>query len=208
MATMIDLGEHERRQRLLLDELNHRVKNTLMSVQSIATQTLRHSADMESFHEAFLGRLMALSATHDLLVRRHWERATLRELVDTVLGRYGRPYHYLGLPVMLHPNRAVTLGMALHELATNALKHGAWKAAGRIVLQVRSNGDEGLCITWREQGGGAVEPPGRRGFGVRLLERGVAAELGGRVTVEFAREGLAWTICAPASESFHVSPVT
>jgi len=200
MATMLEMREHETRQKLLLDELNHRVKNTLASVQSIASQTIQGAGDMTDFKDTFMDRLMALSSTHDLLVKRQWTSASLRELMDATLGHYGRPYAYSGPDLRLHPNFAVTLGMALHELATNALKYGAWASGGRIEIEVDSDGGSGATrIVWREIGGKAVSAPAQKGFGSRLLERGVAGELGGKVTIDYRREGLVCTIHAPAS---------
>ena len=202
MADMVELREHEQRQRLLLDELNHRVKNTLASVQSVATQTLSRAGGVEEFRETFLQRLMSLSSTHDLLVERTWEAASLRDLVDRTLAHYGRPYSYRGPDLDLHPNFAVTMGMALHELATNALKYGAWSGAGSVTVEVTVDtaGELPLCVIWREEGGPPVVAPQRTGFGSRLLERGVAAELGASVRIDYAPEGAVCTICTPESD--------
>jgi two-component sensor histidine kinase len=200
MATMVEMREHEQRQKLLLDELNHRVKNTLATVQSIAVQTLNRADDMEAFRDTFVSRLMALSSTHNLLVRHEWSGASLRELAEETLGHYDRPYAFAGEDLLMDANVAVSLGMALHELATNALKYGAWAGAGRVDLEVRAADDHASVeIIWRESGGRAVAPPPSRGFGSRLLERGVAGELGGSVTLDFAPGGLLCRIRAPLS---------
>jgi len=204
MATMVEMREHETRQRLLLDELNHRVKNTLASVQSVASQTLIDANGMDEARELFIERLMALSATHNLLVEREWESASFRELVDATLKPYGRVYAYTGPDARLDANHAVTLGMALHELATNAVKHGAWRGQGRIDIEVTELAGSELWIVWRESGGPPTRAPERRGFGSRLLESGVAREFGGVVGLEYARSGLICTIRAPLSERIQV----
>jgi two-component sensor histidine kinase len=205
METMVEMREHEARQKLLLDELNHRVKNTLASVQSVAAQTLRDSAGMDEARDLFIERLMALSSTHDLLVAHQWESATLRELAHATLEPYGRPYSYTGEDLRLDPNLAVSLGMALHELTTNALKHGAWLGAGRVDIEVTRQGGDQIWIVWRESGGPPVRRPRGRGFGSRLLERGVAGEMGGEVSIEFAPAGVICTIRAPLSERMRVA---
>lgn len=202
--TMAQMREHESRQKLLLDELNHRVKNTLAAVQSVAVQTLRDQGDMAQARDLFIERLLALSSTHNLLVRRAWESACLHELAEATLKPYGRPYQLTGPDLQLDPNFAVSLGMALHELATNALKHGAWRGAGRVQVDVSEGADGAVSIVWREAGGGAVVPPTRRGFGSRLLERGVARELGGRVTLDFDCDGVVCSIRVPQSERLRV----
>jgi two-component sensor histidine kinase len=209
MATMVAMQEHETRQKLLIDELNHRVKNTLASVQSIAVQTMANSNDLTGFRDTFIERLMALSATHNLLVKAEWRSASLHDLLRQILAPYGKPYAIEGPDFLLDPNYVVSLGMALNELATNAVKHGAWSGSGRVdVALAVAHGDQPdeVCLTWTETGGPATTPPTRRGFGSRLLERGVAAELGGRVTLEFAPTGLICTICAPQTAKF--APVT
>ena len=204
MKTMMEMRVHESRQKLLLDELNHRVKNTLASVQSVAVQTLSDTRDPEAARNLFIERLMALSSTHNLLVARQWESASFHELVEATLRPYGRPYDISGEDLRLDANLAVSLGMALHELATNALKHGAWLGEGRVDIAVDIDGEQALTIVWRESGGPPVTPPARRGFGSRLLERGVAMEVHGEVDLDFQEAGLVCTIHAPASERIQV----
>ncbi|WP_068878475.1 MULTISPECIES: PAS domain S-box protein [unclassified Phenylobacterium] len=204
LEAMGRMQEHEARQKLLLDELNHRVKNTLAAVQSVAVQTLRDEGDMAQARDLFIERLLALSSTHNLLVRRAWDSAALSELTEATLRPYGRPYALAGPDLQLDPNFVVSLGMALHELATNALKHGAWRGAGRVDVEVAEASSGEVVVTWRESGGGAVLPPTRRGFGSRLLERGVARELGGRVTLDFARSGVVCAIRVPQSARLRV----
>jgi PAS domain S-box-containing protein len=198
LRTMAEMREHEARQKLLLDELNHRVKNTLAAVQSVAMQTLTSAREPEEARDLFIERLLALSTTHDLLVKHSWEGASFQELVETTLRPYGRAYRYEGPDLRLDPNFAVSLGMALHELATNALKHGAWRGRGQVDIATADE-DGAVRVTWRESGGPPVTAPKRRGFGSRLLERGVAGELGGEVALEFPRNGVVCTIRAPAS---------
>jgi PAS domain S-box-containing protein len=187
----------EQRGRLLIDELNHRVKNTLATVQSLASQTARAAPTPASFRESFEGRLVALSKAHDQLTMHHWESADLRELLSAGFA----PYHggaervvMRGEDVVLRPRAALTLAMTFHELITNAAKYGALSAPGGGVAMrwqiVEADGMPTLHVEWREQGGPPVAPPARRSFGTRLIESGVKAELGGRVEIAFAREGL------------------
>ena len=204
MNTMVEMREHEARQKLLLDELNHRVKNTLAVVQSVAAQTFRHTSDGPKARGLFTERLMALSATHNLLVERAWESANLRSLVDATLAPYGHPYAYAGPDLRMHPNLAVSLGMALHELATNALKHGAWRTQGVVHIEVSELGGSDVAIVWRESGGPKVKTPTRRGFGSRLLEEGVGAEVRGEVTMDYEPTGLVCTIRAALNDRLRV----
>ncbi|MFL5295961.1 MAG: sensor histidine kinase [Phenylobacterium sp.] len=192
----------EERQRLLLNELNHRVKNTLAAVQSIASQTLRNAPDAKAFRNAFEARLMALSQTHDLLTRRNWEAASLSDILTSELRPHagatgdGEPRFVLEADrdIRLNPKAAVAMGMAIHELATNAAKYGALSApGGRVTVrsQVTGAGEAAqLNVVWCESGGPPAAEPERRGFGSRLLEQGLAAELDGRVQLEFNPDGL------------------
>lgn len=198
LQTMEQMREHEMRQKLLLDELNHRVKNTLASVQSVAVQTLANAREPREARDLFIERLMALSTTHDLLVKHAWTSASFRELVEATLRPYGHAWRHAGPDLRLDPNYAVSLGMAVHELATNAIKYGAWRTGGQVEIATEV-GEAEVRIIWRESGGPPVSPPARSGFGARLLQRGVAAELGGRVQMDFAPEGLVCSIAAPVS---------
>ncbi len=202
MATMVEMREHDARQKLLLDELNHRVKNTLAAVQSIAVQTLSRAGDIEGAKITFVDRLMALSTTHNLLVKRSWQSALLSELVETTLAPYGKDYVFSGVDLRMSANTAVSMGMALHELATNAVKYGAWSSPnGRVAVDVALGGVLGAAtITWTESGGPKIKAPEQRGFGSRLLERGVAAELNGIVEISFRPTGLVCSISVPFSD--------
>lgn len=201
MDTMVEMREHEARQKLLLDELNHRVKNTLASVQSIAVQTLNAEQEPKAAKATFVDRLMALSATHNLLVKHSWEGASFAELVQASLDHYGQPYSLEGPDLAMAPNTAVTLGMALHELATNAVKYGAWSGGGQVSLttEFQPARDE-VIIRWRETGGPPRQDTPGQGFGSRLLKQGVAGDLGGTVSLDFAATGLVCEIRAPAGQ--------
>jgi PAS domain S-box-containing protein len=186
----------EERQRLLLNELNHRVKNSLVAVQSIAAQTLRTSLTPELFQEAFEARIMALSQTHDLLTRENWESASLREVFDVemmALGGDDRVRFDYAQDIRLSPKAVVAIGMAIHELATNAAKYGALSIPeGRLKVdwRVEDGPRPTLRLTWTERDGPPVTPPTRLGFGARLLERGLAGELSGDVTLTYDSLGL------------------
>ncbi len=197
----------EQRQRLLLDELNHRVKNTLATVQSIAVQTRKFVSDPFAFDEAFLMRLEALARAHDLLTERSWEGASLEDVLRRTLAPYaasddGR-VTLLGPRIRLSPNAAVSLNMAFHELATNAVKFGALSTSdGRIEVHWRASreGDgEVVGIDWREAGGPEVIVPVRRGFGSRLIEHGLARELEGEAQLVFGPKGLHCRMRFPVS---------
>lgn len=190
----------EERRKLLLDELNHRVKNTLATVQSIAAQSLRNAPDLESGRKDFTARLMALSEAHNLLTRDDWRGASLADLAANELEPYGgdgRPQRVtiLGEPVWLRPNTAVALGMAFHELATNAAKYGALSGTrGQVrvswVVSRTEAGPDRVSITWREAGGPTVRPPARQGFGSRLIVAGLAHQLKGDVRLEYEPDGV------------------
>lgn len=190
--------------RLLNDELNHRAKNLLAMVQSIAWQTLGDADSLPQARDAFTARLMVLGKAHDLLTMRNREGASLAEVVSlTVQAHQGatRRFRVSGPDIRLPPKAALSISMALHELATNAVKYGALSnGTGQVAIGWRIlDGIEGrhLCLCWRESGGPPVTTPMRRGFGSRLIERGLAAELGGTVTMDYDRSGVVCTIEAP-----------
>jgi two-component sensor histidine kinase len=189
------------RQKLMIDELNHRVKNTLATVQSIAMQTARSHEDPRSFAETFQSRILSLSHTHDLLTRSHWEGADLREVLEHETTAHGLHRLTLNGPsVALDPAMAVSLGMIFHELATNAAKYGALSAGeGRVLVDwsVADLSDPRLTIIWRETGGPAVAMPDRRGFGSRLIERNVRHDLAGTVQLQYLNNGFIAEISIP-----------
>ncbi len=196
----------EQRAKLLIDELNHRVKNTLATVQSLASQSARGTLTSAAFRESFEGRLIALSKAHDQLTQHHWESADLRELVSGSLAPYAGVERLVlrGEDVVLRPRAVLALAMAFHELATNATKYGALSTpGGRIEIRwrpVRLEEGDGrvlLRIDWLEEGGPLVGEPNQRGFGSKLIEGSISAELGGRAGLIFAAEGLRCEMLIP-----------
>jgi PAS domain S-box-containing protein len=206
-AIAIEAKRAERQERLLVEELSHRVKNTLATAQSLATQTLGKSASPEGFATAFSGRLAALARAHTLLANHGWTRAGLHELIREQLAGYHPADEAIvtieGDDVSLEPSAALALGLTLHELATNAAKHGALASpAGSIEIGAQvGTGSRGgrLTLTWRERGGPPIGAPPRRGFGLTLIERGLPYQLRGRVALDFRRAGLHCTIDLPVA---------
>jgi PAS domain S-box-containing protein len=195
----------EEHQRLLINELNHRVKNTLATVQSVTSQTLRNSRTTEEAQRGVEERLIALSRAHNILTDENWEGASLRVIVMGAIAAYRHEgenrVQVSGPDVRLSPQMALALAMALHELATNAVKYGALSnKLGEIgITWALSLGADGphLHLTWTERGGPLVVVPTRRGFGTRLIERSLAQELQGRVQLAFEPAGLMCTLDAP-----------
>ena len=186
---------------LLLDELNHRVRNTLTAVQAIAMQTFRGKAEPEAA-DAFQERLMALSGAHDMLTREHWDGADLRDIVARAIAPHrgdGSRIRFAGPSIRLLPKSALALAMALHELCTNAVKYGALKGdRGQVSIDWRTTNAEaspGLWLHWEESGGPAVQPPQRHGFGSRLL-RTLSEDLDARVEIHYPATGVVCTIVA------------
>jgi two-component sensor histidine kinase len=201
------LAETLERRKFLLRELDHRCKNTLAAVQSIADQTLRKAQSPEHFVDAFTGRLAALARAHELLTREEWGRARLDEVLGEVMkpfgGVDGRRISAAGPPISLSPEAAVSLHMTFHELAVNAAKHGALSAEiGRIALSwsvdMAAEHRE-LELEWREQGGPAVAANPRSGFGSRLIQTGIARDLGGQARLDFDPEGVGFALRVPLS---------
>jgi two-component sensor histidine kinase len=201
MATAIARGEmlHD----LLIEELNHRVKNTLAILQAIAVQTFRSASKTE--REKFEGRLGALAEAHNLLSKAKWQGSELQDVVDRVLQPYllNNPerLRMFGPKVPLSPRLAVVLSMIVHEIATNAAKYGAFSNdTGTVALDwevLSENGRQKLRLIWAEAGGPHVTAPVQRGFGSRLIERSARDQLGGEATVDFLPRGVVYTvICA------------
>lgn len=187
----------EERQQMLVHELNHRVKNMLATVQSVARQSLG-APELRGPARDFEERLMALAWAYEILTREHWAGASLREVIQRTLAphvdRTANRVALDGPELWLTPNRALSLSLALHELATNAVKYGALSsAAGRVGVRWRVEQDADgrtLELEWRESDGPAVSPPQRRGFGSRLIERSLSREWRGEVKLEFEPTGL------------------
>ncbi len=210
-VSFIDLSRHKEDQahfRVLIDELNHRVKNTLSTVQSIVRQALRRTADPVLIRQSIETRLLALSRSHDLLTRDSWEGAGMVDLVESIRGPFeaadggAARFEVAGENVRLTPKTTLALGIALLELATNAGKYGALSNEGGSVevtwtVERKPQGDR-LHLCWREKGGPPVTPPTEKGFGSQVLERGLAHELGGEASLDYRPDGLVCTIDLPA----------
>jgi PAS domain S-box-containing protein len=211
LAVVLEITEHKRAEahrELLLHELNHRVKNTLATVQSIASQTAKGATTVGEYRTAFLARLTALSATHNLLQTGDWHGVLLRDVVEAELEPYRTDkvrWTIEGTDVVLYPNAALAFGMALHELTTNAAKHGALSNGdGHVDISwtapAQSNG-RALKFVWRETGGPAVEERRRSGFGTRLITEGLPLQLDGTIGLDFEPSGVRCSI------DVHLPPV-
>ncbi|MBX3565310.1 MAG: PAS domain S-box protein [Sphingomonas sp.] len=203
---MTEAKRAETHLRLLIDELNHRVKNTLAIVQGIAQQSLKGDRDAATSRRAFEGRLAALSEAHNLLTREHWGLVSMTQIISDAVRPHGGSARFTldGPDLVIMPKTAISLALAIHELATNAVKHGALsEPQGKVTIRwarMRGEGAPRLSLVWEESGGPAVQPPERRGFGTRMIERGLAAELAGSVTIDFRPQGVVCTVDAPLPE--------
>lgn len=191
-----ELKQSEELQRLLSNELNHRVKNSLATVQSIVNQTLRRATDLEAARKTVNARILALASAHDLLTARAWAGADVAELVARAVAPFtGGQIAIAGPSVDVLPGEALALSLALHELATNAAKYGALsRLEGRVDLRWGVQNEE-VHLTWHESGGPLVIPPSRRGFGSRLIEH-ASRDMSGQIGLEFAPEGVRCSITA------------
>jgi len=202
-----DITERKRGEetlKFLVRELDHRVKNTLATVESVAEHTLRSSASLADFGEVFQGRIRALARLHEAGAEKNWGPLPLRQLVELAVGSLscdGGRMSIQGDPVVISPSSVRVIGMALHELATNAAKHGALSKAGghvEISWQIESTSEgDWLRITWAESGGPPVAKPSRRSLGTILIEEAIAHELGGNVKLEFPVPGVQCEIRFP-----------
>ncbi|GGC66852.1 sensor histidine kinase [Chelatococcus reniformis] len=195
----------EQRQQLLVSELNHRVKNSLATVQSIAMLTRRSDDRSEDAWDAFERRLIGLAKTHDLLTAESWNGASLASVLANELAPYqdvnSARVTLTGEPTRLNARATLTLGLCVHELATNAAKYGALSVpTGRVDVawrEVESDAGAMLVIDWHESGGPPVAQPTRQGFGSKLLERGLRRELAAEIALDYAAAGLRCTIRLP-----------
>jgi two-component sensor histidine kinase len=184
------------RQRTLINELNHRVKNTLATVMSLSAQTARGTSELPSFLDLFNSRIVALAGAHDLLCRQGWSKVSLCELAGQVLKPHAQSILAEGPEVRLRPAAALSLSMALHELATNAAKYGSLSANGTVAI--RWSLGENFHLSWTEAGGPTLmAAPTRTGFGTRLIKQVVVQELDGDVEFDYRPQGLTCRLLIP-----------
>ena len=199
------LARAEAMQSLLVDELNHRVKNTLQTVQSIAAQTFRHAQDIPDALRKFEGRVVAMGRANGLLSEERWRNADMADLVESALEPFRAKdkdrVHVSGPNIPVAAPSAVMISMMLHELATNAAKYGALSNdTGEVFVDWRVVGEGNgtrVRLEWRETGGPSVAAPERKGFGTTLIQRGLTSQLGGSANIEFAPDGLRCTLECP-----------
>jgi PAS domain S-box-containing protein len=191
-----DRKKAEQQRQVLVDELGHRLKNTIAMVQAIAAQTFRGTSDREAV-EAFTHRLRALSSAHDVLLEQAWSAANLSDVVRGIAHAHAEPARFKlsGPEVNLNPNAALSISLLLHELATNAVKHGALSVPEGVVDVIWFEADGNLVLDWVENGGPAVSPPKRQGFGTRLIREGIVGTR--KVKKSYSQSGFAASFCAP-----------
>jgi PAS domain S-box-containing protein len=211
VGAAVDVTDRRQREthiRFLLRELTHRTKNLLAVIQAMARQTLTASTSAPDFEQRFSGRLQGLARSLDLLIDENWQGAAVDELVRSQLSHYkdlvGRRITIEGPEARLEPEAAQNIGLAVHELSTNSAKYGALSVPSgtvSICWEFLPGGDEEpeFRFRWTERGGPPVSPPRRKGFGHAVIERLVARALDGRVVLDFAPEGLSWTLTVPGS---------
>lgn len=194
----------EEQQALLVAELAHRVRNTLAIVRSIASQTVRHSKDLQQFEASFDGRLQALAQAHTLLINARWERTDLCTLLAHQLNVYAvheGALSFSGPLVTVSPKAAVTLGLVIHELAVNSTKYGSLSVPdGRVDVRwrVESGAEpENVQLLWSEIGGPPISPPHHQGFGSKLITFSITHEFGGKAEISYAPEGVQWRFTLP-----------
>jgi two-component sensor histidine kinase/PAS domain-containing protein len=187
-------------QRMLFEEMRHRIKNTLTTTLGVVEQSLRGAATKDEARNAIRARLVAMGKAHDLLIENEWISADIREVVAGAMGAYvgdGPRVAMTGDPVLLTSRAALTLAMLLNELSTNAIKYGAWSTkVGQVAISWDAEGDQ-FHFRWSEQHGPPVAPPARRSFGTRLIETALPGTLEGVATLRFERTGLVFEFRAP-----------
>ncbi|KRE09945.1 hypothetical protein ASE63_05440 [Bosea sp. Root381] len=193
------IKEAEQRQRLLSLELKHRMKNTVAMIQAIANQTIRGGPEVDAIKEAFTARLNTMASAQDILTQTVWARASLGYLVEESLKGHSdlSRFRIEGPAVELSSKTGLAMALALHELATNATKYGALrKDSGRIDVNWSITGGE-FSFEWRESGGPRVEPPTRRGFGSRMIERALAGYFSGTAGMNYEPSGVVFSLRGP-----------
>lgn len=185
----------ERHRELLVNELNHRVKNTLASVQAIVWRGLRNSGAAPEIRQGIDARLQALSSAHNVLSNKNWEGAHVEDVIRSIVAPYAGPQgarvRLQGPAVAVHPRIAIALAMVFNELATNAVKYGALSGAtGAVAITWSLLHDNRVRLEWVEGGGPSIEPPTRTGYGTKFIERAIVDELNGTYTASFPPEGM------------------
>jgi PAS domain S-box-containing protein len=203
----------EQRQQIMAAELSHRVRNLLTIIQVIADRTAERAASIDQFRSAFRGRLQALNSAQSVLIASHWQSASLTALVRGALAPYLGEGSRIRLDLQdfsISPELAFTLTLALHELATNAVKHGALSGPqGRVTLTARTEADgagQELCLIWQEEGGPPVQPPTSSGFGTTMLSRAIEYQHQGRTDLRWQENGLLCQLHLPLSEAASLAP--
>lgn len=193
------IKEAEQRQRLLALELKHRMKNTVAMIQAIANQTIRGGPEVDALKEAFIARLNTMASAQDILTQTVWARASLAYLVEESLKGQSdlSRFRIDGPPVELSSKTALAMALALHELATNAAKYGALRQDGGRIDITWSVEDGQFAFEWRESGGPLVEPPTRRGFGSRMIERALAGYFSGAAAMDYQPAGVVFSLRGP-----------
>jgi two-component system CheB/CheR fusion protein len=199
----------EEKQRLLVAELNHRVRNMLQVVMGLASQSLHKAEDLQQFSKAFFGRMQALARAYELLSRDGWHKVGIADLLNSQLSAFaseGSRYSISGENLVLNANAALSLGLVLYELSTNATKYGALSVpSGHVnvswALETSGGEKRNFVLRWRERGGPPVSVPSRLGFGSELVQRQLKYELNGTATLDFAESGLVATLSIPMQEA-------
>lgn len=197
---LTDRKQAEDFQRLLLNELKHRVKNTLSTIQALTTQTLSTAPDLRSAKDSLEQRIVSMAKAHDLLIASSWTGASLKEVVGRTLEAFSPSQTDISGPdIEISSRQTLGMSMALHELATNATKYGALSCpGGRVSVRWTVDGNV-LQLDWQERGGPKVSPPTRKGFGSRLLERLLVGELDGAINLDYWAAGVCCRITAALS---------
>jgi two-component sensor histidine kinase len=206
VADVTDRKISEEHIHFVMREMTHRAKNLLAVVQAMAQQTGRTAHTFEDFQKRFGQRLQGLAASHDILVLQDWQGAPLADLVRDQLAPFVEParIEVSGPDILINPKAAEAIGLALHELATNAVKYGALSnSVGRIAISwgFENQGTvmQELRLSWVERGGPAITTPSHKGFGYRVFERFVTRALNGKMTMDFPPEGLNWQLIVPTA---------
>ena len=198
------------RDKLLLAELDHRVKNTIANIQALVVQTSRSADTLTGFVEGLDGRIQSMAKAHSLLSQSRWEGVSIDKLLREELNPYANGHFAVsltGTDVLLTPKSALSLSLAVHELATNAAKHGALRLpSGRVAVHWRRSEDGGIQLSWHEAGGPPVTPPTRFGFGTTLIERALAMETGGTADIQYLVSGVTCEIYLPLSSVSQSEP--